>query len=501
MSHTLDVRALTRDWYRENPAHRAVAPGENRLLEVLYRAYCLRTGEASQWSRFSEEKDYRRVCGKLRKWYQATYVDRFQMPAGGKGQKRNALPSRKEYSFHAVYTDSRTFTQYLIEGRHEPGSQTLYAFALHMAVAFLVPPDQLDEVLQKLGFHPLHVKNLHHLAIYYVLLQGEKSRNDPDFNPFDRVRELYFRALDKMKAPAPKTLDAYSYAEQLTRMIREALFISGRISRENFDNLVLLNKDALNKRHSLILQEFRRLTAVFFHVFDDPQFSAEDPAQDDASEAYYSFYGFVGRYCHAYLDRKHFRHWLKGLIDQKDKHPTRNMMILLWLYVHCFAYHPGIYVEPRTFDRIRQKLRETAPELADSMDAYYALDHLDIYGLIMGAPQRRVRRDFDGADLLAEINGRLMAYGWGALNRRLPFDHYIMQLKDLMMYLEHDGEVSRCLSIRYGDAPLTGIPTEMDNVPCPLVAINWIMHHLKNHYLLETPQKPCPLESNLYEQI
>lgn len=498
MGNDQDIRTLVQQWHRSNPANRTFAHRENKLFQMLYEAYCRRSGDQIRWAQLSTYADYEDACTRLYGWYRQTYELGFQMPAGKKGQKRAAGPSGQDYSFHLRYSDSRSFELYLLKGLHLSGSQTLLSFVLHTAVAFLVPPDQLDAVLQYLGFHPLHVKNIHHLAIYYVLLTAEPGS---PVNPFDMVRELYLRAHELLSKSPEAPQDGYLYADQLTRAIREELFLRKAIGRENFEKLVLLNRDSLNMRHSMILRDFHRLTAIFFHVFDDPHFCPEDPLQADAGEDNYSFYAFVGRYCREYLTRKKYRDWLCGMIDREGKHPTRDVMILLWLYAYCFAFLPGIFMEPVTVNRIKKKLQKADPDQAASIGSFYQNDTLDIYGLIMGAKKRSVPGQFRGADFVTYINEKLLSYGWGPLNEKLAFDHYIMQLDKLVMRMDPSQDHGRCRSIRYGDGELTGIPTMADNVPCPLAAITWILHHLKAVHLSDPNSAPCPLECSLYEQV
>lgn len=501
MRNTQDIRGLVRQWHGDNPAKRTAAHGENELFRMLYEAYCCRSGEKIRWEQLRTHYDYEDACGRIYGWYTDTYERRFRMPAGGKGQKRVADPDREAYTFHLRYSDQRSFKQYLMDGKHVSGSQTLFSFVLHTAVAFLVPPHQLDLVLQRLGFHPLHVKNIHHLAIYYVLLTSADRAGDHSFNPFDSVRELYFRAHELLAQPGDVPPDTYRYADRLTRMIREELFLRNEIREVNFENLVKLNRDSLNMRHSMILKDFRMLTAVFFHVFDDTLFSPEEPLKPGAGEEHYSLYAFVGRFCRKKLGRRKYREWLSSTINLNQKHPTREMMILLWLYAYCFAFLPEIYMEPGTIRQIRQKLQKVDPARADDMDAWCKRGAIDICGLISGAKNRRVSGEFRGMDFIADINDILMRYGWGPLNATLSFDYYIMKLAPLELELDHSQHFSRCRSIRYAGALLTGVPTEADNVPAPLVAVSWIMHHLKEVQMEKTPDSPCPLECALYEQI
>lgn len=520
MKNTLDIAALAQEWYQENHAKHDIRHRENDLFRMLYKAYCRRSGEEDRWESFSTEYDFRDACGRIYAWYKTTYEIGFQMPAGKKGQKRVAAPGEK-YTFHRCYSDDRSFKLYLLNDQHHCITQALFSFVLHMAVAFLVPPDELDGVLQKLGFHPLHVKNIHHLAIYYVLLTASAPGGGLRENPFDQVRELYFRARKLLTEPGAPPEEAYRYADKLTRLIRRELFIEKGIGRENFETLVMLNRDSLNMRHSLLLKDFYILKAVFFNVFDAADFSLEQELTAGAEEQSYSFYAFVGRYCRKIQSRKtgggndfspdartgkklprdKFREWLGSMISVNGKHPTREVMILLWMFAYCFAFIPGIYMEPTPFERIKNQLEEADPSRKDTAQSFYDADVLDVYGLISGSGEARGMEEFRGDEMIDYINEKLRLYGWRPLNRKFSFDYYILKLEMLTMRLDHSTGFGRCEEIRYQDAGLTGIPTEADNVPLPLVAISWIMHHLKAVHLLHPEASPVPLECGLYEQI
>ena len=519
MRNALDIGELAQKWYQKNHAKYDIKHKENSLFCMLYKAYCRRSGEKDQWETFSAEYDFRDACGRIYAWYKNTYEIGFRMPPGKQGQKRVAA-GKDRYTFHRCYSDDRSFKLYLLKGQHLSGTQALFSFVLHMAVAFLVPPDELDGVLYQLGFHQLHVKNIHHLAIYYVLLTSAASGGELRENPFDRVKELYFQAQKFLKEPGAAPADAYSYAGKLTWMIQKELFIEKGIDKVNFENLIRLNKDSMNMRHSMILKDFNVLTAVFFTVFDDVDYIPVEPPEE--SEESYSFYAFVGRYCRSIRPRKttlrkdqpqdqqpqkkitreKYRELLGSMISSSGKHPTREMMILLWLFAYCFAYTPGIYMEPTPFDRIKKTLLKADPSRDEaSVNCFYNEDKLDVFGLIINEKKNRDMREFWGDEMIEYINEKLRLYGWRQLNEKLSFDCYILRLEGLFLRLDHSSGFDQCKSIEYLNAKLTGVPAMVDNVPCPLVAITWIMHHIKAVHLLHPESSPVPLKCGLYEQL
>ena len=251
---------------------------------MLYDTFCRRSGIERNFEDVVRDGTYLDACMQLFSWYEDRYAGTFGMRTGTKGQKRTVSPDREKYTFDLLYCDERQFKNYLLTDTPQSGSQDLFAFVLHTAVAFLVPLEMLDEVLQCLGFHPLHVKNIHHLAICYVLLGAENKTDYADYNPFEEVEELYSDAAKILrrdtKEPA-QTEPGYFFAGQATRMIRQKLFLEKELRKGSFTQLVEWNKDVLNMRHSKILEDFHKLISVFLYIFDDPLLGEEIPEPEN----------------------------------------------------------------------------------------------------------------------------------------------------------------------------------------------------------------------------
>jgi len=494
----LSVSELVQSWYQSKPTLLSGDLSRNKLFQMLYNAYCRRNGMDTQYSSLA---DHHKACGELYRWYDNRYRAELKMPTGSQGQKRVAGLMEDDYTFDRLYCDDRQFKNYLLAPLPQSGNQDLLAFVLHTAVAFLVPLEELDEVLQDLGFHPLHVKNIHHLSIAYVLLLMENQTADDQCNPFSEVRRLYFKALAILEESDEMEQESYSYADQETRMIRSILLQGRRLASENFEALVARNRGELNMRHSRILSDFHRLSAVFIHIFD----SSSQPEAFDFPEEAYSFYRFVVKLCKEKLSRKKFREQLTSMIDLNAKHPTRNVLILLWLYTYCFAFLPGVYISETTHRRITKQLKKTDPQWADAAKAFYQDEMFDVYGFITNQPQRSIPQVFRGSDFFTFINEKLLLqYGWGPLNDKLPFDHYIYELKNLTIRMSLDG---LCSGAAYGSRPLSAVAADVDNVPFPLAAITQIydclalLHRQKAAQNKYEKLSPCPLKCDLYEQL
>ena len=282
-------------------------------------------------------------------------------------------------------------------------------------------------------------------------------------------------------------------------MIRDMLLLRKGLASQNFEALVTRNRAALNMRHSAILADFHKLSAVFIHLFD----SSADCFEAD--EQFYSFYCFVEQFCREGLSRKKFREELTSKIDRLQKHPTRNTLILLWLYTYCFAFVPGIIIDKTTFRRIKKQLAKTSKAWAEEAENYYADDQFDVYGFLLNSPGRSVERTFRGSDIRAFIDEKLvLRYGWGPLNDRLPFDHYIHQLDKLSLQIDYDGT---CCYADFRGIPLTGLPKPVDNVPFPLAALFRIFEELAIIHIKKADSSKNlklsaqPLKCSLYEQL
>lgn len=500
---SLSVTDLAENWFRDGQKVSSADPSRNMLFEMLYNACQRRLGISKAYSELSYENgDHYEACAQLFSWYTNRYGTQLNMYKGSKGQKRTVGLTDEDYTFDRLYCDDRQFRNYLETELPHSGSQDLLAFVLHTAVAFMVPLEELDAVLQYLGFHPLHVKKIHHLSIAYVLLRGHPDGADADFNPFAEVKKLYFKAREILNTSDIPAKEAYSYADLETRMIRDMLLRNKGLVSQNFENLVARNRKALNMRHSMILEDFHRLSAVFIHIFD----SDADTETFDYPDEAYSFYCFVKKFCkEEKLLRKKYREQLTGMINLKQKHPTRNVLILLWLYAYCFAFLPGIYIDKRIFIRITKQLQKTDPKWATEAKTYYHDEYFDVFGFLTNQPKRSVSQTFRGSDFITFINEKLLLrYGWGPLNDKIPFDYYIHKLEKMMLRIAPSG---RCSGASYDSCPLEGLVEAVDNVPFPLVAVTQLFDILRQLHTEKAARSkrikisPCPLKCGLYEQL
>ena len=502
------IQNMVSIWYLNNPVRHSGALKDNKLFKMLYDSHCHRQNNGRSFEDVIREGSYLDACTELFVWYEKQYAGLFRMDSGTQGQKRTVTRNTTEYTFDLLYCDDRQFKSYLLTDTPLSGSQDLFAFVLHTAVAFLVSPQALDEVLQHLGFHPLHVKNVHHLAICYVLLAAENRQIEADYNPFAQVKALYLQAIDILNREMHQTAEGYFYGNQSTLVIREELFLQRELRMANFAQLIERNSGELNMRHSKILEDFHRLICVFLHIFDAPASEADTVELDGTSEFDYSFYTFIAQYCKDGLSRKKYREQVTGMIDRNGKHPTRNLLILLWLYAHCFCClsdFQGVYIEPLAFNRILKQLKKWNSDWVKQAKAHYHNEYFDVFAFIMDSDRPTVSQDFHGADVIAAINERLLnRYGWGILNARLPFDYYILKLEKLVV---HKDKAYCKIHALYDGQRISISNPNIENVPLPLVAISQLFTQLKaeiakrSAFSNSANNSHCPLKCSLYEQL
>ena len=493
----LSLTELAQQLYLGNPTGYYPEPSNNKLFQMLYNAYCRTEGISKTFSDLSAQDDgYNKACSQLFRWYTNRYSDLLNMSKGTKGQKRRVSNNSENYTFNLRYNDNRQFRKYLLPVSPATSTQDFLSFILHTAVAFMVPLKELDEVLQHLGFHPLHVKNIHHLSIAYVLLMADSIEKDTDFNPFAEVHKLHITAHEILNDTSAPTVDACSYDDLETKMIRDMLLLRKGLASQNFEALVARNRAALNMRHSKILSDFHRLSAVFIHIFD----SQAEPDCFEFPEEDYSLCRFVQKFCKENLIRKKFRSQLMGMVAKDEYHPTRNLLILLWLYTYCFAFLPGVNIDKNIFRGIARQLRDKNPKWAEDAKIYYQYDQFDVYGFITEQHERSIPRTFRGSDLLAFINDKLMRhYGWGPINNKIPFDYYIHCLKDLTIESDYSGSGSAF----FDKSRLKELEEKVDNVPYPLAAVTRIFEELSQLHAVskKNNQSVCPLNCSLYEKL
>lgn len=506
-------------------------PHENRLLDYLYSSYCSLEKKNFDVYKFAvNELDgngfyiYQKFAKELFQWYENRYHNRFRMIMGRSGGNRTVdgqQGSNKKtgYRFDELY-EEHTFLGYLT-GEHRIESTNARDFILHVSVAFLLPPTQVDELLSFYGLPLLHVRNIHHLAIYTVLNDLNCSEDTTE-NPFDSIRNLYeqacqiaFTSTNRPSGSKDGLLtDQQMILEQnSTRYLQGYLFEKHALSRENMLLFIAHYANIFDRRHHRLLAEHRKCAALFFKLYDTRG------KEDWSEEPSYNLYQFLSELC-LNMARKHYREYLLDWIIKKNRHPTRESMIILWIYAYCFYYMPEIAV-PASFLEL-DPLKGYAEYISSNED--YQLqykpfgDYVDIIGkgnvstgrlhalqylsdstdkaspLPEGYGAERASLDFYGAAMITFLNSKLREYSWFQLDGKKAFDNVILHLQNLEIHLNSSDSIDQ--ATYYGNRIVWGNQMNTDNVPIPLVLITEILLSLKKEM-----DGRFPLDCSLYEYV
>lgn len=573
---------------------------DNFLFECLYNTYCKHTGknmenfgvlkQRAEDAGINEYYTFEDACRSLYSWYSDRYNGIFHMRFGGKGVSRlisqktvfdrensiasvgakktlelrnlgdNAFPlSYKDaspsgyfkkgsyfyrklygtYDFDTLY-NWKQFEKYLLSNDADVMlNSDACDFILHTAVAFLLKPKDLDEILQTYGFQRLHVKNIHHLAIYVTLGEAQTVGIENENNPFQCVRDLYNSArelLNYERDPAPhKPSDdeIQVFSSDSTRIIQKFLIENKNLHRENFLTFIGNHSTTYNMRHRRLLLEHKKLVDLFAVLYDNQTNFNQEQSPDEeqnalweVQESQYCLYMFICRFCEPFK-HKELNRRLYGEIKKGLSHPTREIMIILWMYAYCFLFRPNIatngslenkipfsridgtdvsqypfqaFIE-KTQSRIVERIYGDEPNRFSLSQTFYALEVLayltDENGPLSGFGNGDiVVREFSGDELIAFLNEKLRDYAWGAdaLSEKRKFDANILSLKGLRIRFDDSFDNVKDIWFR-GAKVLFDKDILVDNVPAPLVLITDLFGRAKS------TANDYPLKCKLYEQL
>lgn len=537
-------------------------PRDNRLFRYLYDAYCKSTGAGRCFDDLIAEEQmtgdwyypYESACKELSAWYHSRY-DKEDKEASGDGHgpggenkketrgasravTRNTVLGDKEYRFNEpLSSNSDRFKAYLVDGKPLSNGDA-YDFILHTAVAFLLLPEQLEEVLASYGFHPLHVRNIHHMAIYCVLRDAknwsEKDRQDRD--PFQDVKDLYDKARALVGAGSAKGDFVLAEGEEdafrsnSTRMIQNYIRQQSSLTKDNLLSFIENHPEIYDMRHHRLLSEHYRLASLFSELYIP---RGRDERWDERCEVNYSLYRFANDYCtplnHKRKPRRgndeeaeepmarDFKRQVFGYVANGSQHPTRELMIILWLYAYCFLYCPEVRV-PAAF-REKRPIRSTKDDFIEQMDRpffkyvhkiktekketvyeFSILEYLSddtvpssaLKGFYNG---KTVPKTFyDGSELIAFLNEKLTSYSWRGLDNKNAFDGMILCLSPITIA---DPDENGSIRVSYSGEQISFFRANIvANVPTPLVVIMDLLKRIRGHL-----NDKAPLICDYYELI
>ena len=522
---------IAQKWYKQRPTERSIGVFEDNLLfRVLYESYQRIIGGKDSFDLVvaRSKKDgivsthpYTEACHSLFKFYVSTYgKDGFGLSSGDKGEKRTVFPNHTdtEYTFDRLYSDRRQFERYFLSVPRSQNQKLMLAFIMHTCVSFLVDARDLENLLKRYGYYQLHVRNIHHLAVFAVLanrksyIENRKIRR----NPFSDVKGLYARAIEIKQAnqtteatESNQTKQAIEATEKKnfffssfqTQRARQRLFEGeNRINVENYSQYIFHNFTELNARHQHMLSDFHKLYAVYV-----------DTLCEDEQTYDYSLYAFLNAFSRK-ISVKKFREQMTSFIDDQDKHPTRQLMIILWMYDYCFSCSKQkTEFSNSGIKRIEKRLTFYNPRWANLIKNYTIYSTPDSSKLnlsqIVHEGESFSPRDFDGEKLISNINSKLATYGLPPLSAKDPFDFYFMALRGFT--IQHEDEIIK-ITHREKRVKKTNTDTKNEvfvknfsiiypqytrNVPAPLIVISELFKSLK------TISGTLPLACSLYEQV
>lgn len=488
---------------------------QRSLIIRIYNAYLYLTAAKPASVEIVTEGDAWDACDEIYKWYAKRYIDKGAKKKDTRGISKNVTikdVSEGTYDFDKTY-EKRQFDKYfgLIDGKKPTRNEDFLAFILHVAVAFYLKPEDIDTVLREYGFQQLHVRNIHHLAIYVTLSQlSLKPKTEAlQTNPFKQVRLHYEIArailneqdpmgvIEQFEAKTEHWKDLFGrkamelvFEEDQTRWIREKHFGKDKqykeLSSENFVGLIEQNNASFTMRHKTILDDHHKFASLFRYLFDKTTQSEEET--DDESN--FSFYSFTNSFCCKHTQKK-FREKIFDQVDKYGKHPTRELMVCYWLYALCLAYIDGVYLEDYAYRGIIKKLSLFDKSWTENIKQHYRYNYLNAIGFVRGESTKK-ETYFKGEDVVDFIREKLCNhYKWGTLDSRNEFDYYIEQLSNLEFEIEYTGQP---INMKFNGLPVQFSKPIPDNVPCTLVVVFELFKQLKTF-------DEYPLKCNIYEQM
>lgn len=481
-------------------------PEDNLLFQALYNAYCKlerpddsfgKVVSAAKAAGTGSSDKYIAARRALVRWYAGRYRPRDKKEKTNQGIERGVFRRNIEegvYRFDEP-VDPQLFEVYLNDfplRQHPFQTSDARSFILHTAVAFLLPPEQLDQLLVAFGFHPLHARHIHDMAVYVVLRDAGQSwtpEERRERNPFEEVWELYEAArllLIRTQAAQPRELseaEQSAFRSDSTRVVQRYI-LAQRLSKESLLAYVGSHTEFYHLRYRRLLAEHKRLADLFSALYIQRWSWEEDDRQ-------YSLYAFLSSNCRSF-NKKDFNRRIYGEIAKFQKHPKRELMVILWLYAYSFLFCPEVSAPCNCSEVVpfRNIKRELGLPLEYPFSNYFdkkagrlrVLEYLSdpgdraspLSGFYDGTTVSRI---FRGSELVAFLNRKLADYTWRQLDARNAFDRNILALSPLKVTMDEDGGIR---SADYGGEMIDGArQMSVDNVPGPLAMFFHLFREIK----------------------
>ena len=263
----------------------------------------------------------------------------------------------RDFSFGTL--TGKTFLNVLMEETPEdtpvkPG----LIYILELAVGFKMSEKTCNSLLETYGYIKIHAKNPLHIAVYVILKEMERQNDDERtglFDQFDRIKTLLHSALTLMGEEERKNIPALSFEKELsfsstTMLYNEAL---PHLNFDNYAGFIARHASELNEHYRKLLVEYKRLICVFYPLFFDGEKkeSTSDPntvpQQSWAGELTgvnaYSLFQFIKTYMSSVTEKRAPERLFTDFFKEGSmkNRPSREIMILLWLWEYCWMDAPA----------------------------------------------------------------------------------------------------------------------------------------------------------------
>ena len=427
-------------------------------------------------------------CKMIWRWYDEMYSFDTTEPKG-KSKSVNRATDEISYSFHFPYGRIQ-FEKNLIN-TDDVSPETIE----HMAVAFGFSVNECNDCLRKYGYLPLHAKNIHNLAVYSILVALNGNVNK---DALRLVKERYFKAcgiITHVSASGKKSASEYKD----TKILEKEIFNSDIADEKKLFDYIRKNKAYLNWRHGALLNEHGKILNVLLLLYvkgDSKKASVDTWGVWSENELRYSLFSIYRDFFRKKSDVKKgsgelsWEAFKADLVDRihtdgkkllrENRHPTRELMIFLWMYLELFRgiaripcpkeyaslFEENIYIVdiPNNKDYILLNIRRLLFD-EDIIQKEMMFDPQ--FGRIRHAHARSVSMSdnaytviYDGKDSQAFINSKLMNFGYYPLSYSLSaLDSFVLDMMSNIKILRScvNGEYSYFLST--GDV---GRPKQID---------------------------------------
>lgn len=401
-----------------------------------------------------------------------------------KGRKRT--PKKDSFDF------SKPFNKQTFDECYRGDATPTPMFLKSISVALRLTPKEADELLCGYGYLPFYSKNIFDLSIYSVLMLNEMpviTRNS-GFDPFAEIENRYNKAIKIIEEKTQKS-DLKDLGEITTDKIHTSHFLkdfarSAYWADENtFLEFVKENAEYFSIRHGTVLGEHEKYTTAVNGLYEVSS-NDSDGGNNPKSEHNYRRFSFKSL-IQEFVDHSgtHFNrdvidfvqdgstddfrikqfeqsHSVKLSNEEKKKFrsyfvPSRELMILLWLYCYTFTYNRDVDkllpCSTKTKTKLAEYLKKTSPDnhaelvknLVCESEAYK--NNFNLRAFLFPDYVSEVY-EWDGNEAKTRINHKLSRFGWGELSDKNRFDRIINML--LSFSITRSGEIIRTASEAYG---------------------------------------------------